>query len=90
MMVIMMAITKKIALINVIEDNPNAVEMSVPPMAEPNAIPILKAEIFKTEETSSVPGRYFSESWMRYNCIPGTVAKPIKPIAATKRSAGIL
>ena len=37
MMVIMMAITKKIALINVIEDNPNAVEMSVPPMAEPNA-----------------------------------------------------
>ena len=90
MAAIMIAIAENTALIKVIDNNPNEVEMSILPMDEPNTIPTLKAEIFKTEETFSVPVKYFSESCMAYNCIPGTVAKPIKPIIATKISAGIL
>lgn len=62
MIAITIAISENPALINVIDNSPNDSEMSIPPMDEPNAIPTLNAEMFKTEATSSVPARYFSES----------------------------
>ena len=90
MIAIKIAITENKALINVIDNKPNDFEISIPPIDEPNAIPTLNAEIFKTEETSVVSRKYFSESCITYNCIPGTVAKPMNPIIAIKISAGIL
>ena len=62
MIAITIATSENTALIKVIDNSPNDPEMSIPPVDAPNAIPILKAEIFKTEATSSVPARYFSES----------------------------
>ncbi len=61
-MAIRMAISENTALIKLTDSNPSELEISTPPMEEPKAIPILKAEILSTEATSSVPSKYFSDS----------------------------